>query len=118
MELTRKELLVLVIGGAAAACGGSSYGGGSQSSGQASGNCGANGTSATIAANHGHVLNVTKEDVIAGAAKTYDITGTANHSHSVTLTAADMAALQKNLEADEVSTVNLGHDHAIKVVCV
>lgn len=117
MDLTRKEFLTLVLGGAAvAACGGSASG--------PSGNCAANGSTASISSNTGHSLIVTKADIAAGLEKTYDIQGTdLTHTHSVTLTAADMVALQKNLQADETSSTNAApggsaHNHAIKVVCV
>jgi hypothetical protein len=111
MNLTRKQFLeALLLGGAAVACGGSEH----------PGNCLQNGSNSEIGANHGHVLVVTKTDIAAGAAKTYDITGTADHSHSVTLTDADMSGLQQNHQAMEVST-NGGspsHNHTITVVCV
>lgn len=117
MRMTRKEFLRLALttGGAAlaTACGGSS----STPAGP-SGNCLSNGTAAAIGGNHGHVLNVTKADVMAGAAKTYDIAGTAGHSHLVTLSAQDMANLQQNLLAQETSTVTLSHSHSISVSCV
>ena len=115
MDLTRKEFIVLLIGSAAAACGGSSDG--------ASGNCAANGTAVSIAQNTGHVLLVSKDEVAAGVAKTYDIQGTdTSHTHQVTLTAADFASLQKNLRAMETSTAGNAagqapHTHQITVSC-
>jgi len=116
MVMTRKDFLRLALfGGAslAAACGGSSDG----AMQGPSGNCSANGTVATIGGNHGHVLVVSKADVIAGAQKTYDIRGTADHTHQVMLTASDMATLQQNLAAQETSTVALSHSHSIAVSC-
>jgi hypothetical protein len=121
--MTRKEFLRLGLTTAAvAACGGSSAGNSTGSGGTpmqqgASGNCLMNGTAATISGNHGHVLVVSKEDVAAGAQKTYDIRGAADHSHQVTLTSADMAALGENMQAHEASTVALSHSHAITVSC-
>ena len=115
MDLSRKEFLVLLIGSAAAACGGSSDG--------PSGNCAANGTAVQIAQNTGHVLMVSKADVAAGVAKTYDIQGSdSTHTHQVTLSAADMQALQKNLRAMETSTAGNAagqapHTHQITVSC-
>lgn len=117
MDLTRKEFLTLVIGGVAvSACGGSSSPAGP------SGDCAANGSSSTISQNTGHSLIVSKADIAAGVDKTYDIRGTdTSHTHSVTLTAADMQALQKNMQVDETSTAasaGPAHSHAIKIVCV
>ena len=118
MDLTRKEFLTLVIGSAAAAaCGGSSAPG-------PSGNCAANGSASTIAQNTGHSLIVTKADIAAGVEKTYDIRGTdTSHTHSVTLTAADMLALQKNMQVNETSTFGNApgaapHNHLIQVICL
>jgi hypothetical protein len=114
MAMTRRELLELtVLAMGAAACGSSSSGG--------TGNppsCLDNGTSAAISDNHGHVLNVSKADVAAGVAKTYDIQGTAGHTHSVTVSAAMFAQLAANSAVSTSSTtVNL-HDHSITVTCV
>lgn len=120
MFMTRKDFLRLaLLGGAsfAAACGGSGGGSGDGTMQGPSGNCAANGTVAAIGGNHGHVLVVPKADVVAGAQKTYDIQGTADHTHQVTLTAADMASLQQNLAAHETSTVMFSHSHAIAVSC-
>jgi hypothetical protein len=118
MDLTRKEFLTLVIGSAAAAaCGGSSAPG-------PSGNCAANGSASTIAQNTGHSLIVTKADIAAGVDKTYDIRGTdTSHTHSVTITAADMLALKNNMQGAETSTSGTSptvgpHTHAIQVVCL
>lgn len=115
MDLTRKEFLVLVIGGAAAAaCGGSG-------SPAASGNCLADGTTANISQNTGHVLIVSKEDVAAGVQKSYDIRGTdQSHTHTVTLTPADMQKLAQNQPIQTTSTVdgNPAHSHQITVSCV
>jgi hypothetical protein len=115
MELTRKEFLVLLVGSAAAACGGSSD--------SASGNCAANGTAVSIAQNTGHALVISKADITAGVDKTYDIQGIdSSHTHKVTITAADFAALQKNMRALETSTAGNAagqapHTHQITVSC-
>jgi hypothetical protein len=118
MIMTRKHFLRLaLLGGAslAAACGGSADGPAAMQG--PSGDCAANGSGATIGGNHGHVLVVSKADIVAGAQKTYDIRGTADHTHQVTLTAADMASLQQNIGAHEASTVTLSHSHSIAVSC-
>ena len=120
MESTRREVLVLILGGVVgAACGGSSPGPGGSANG---GNCLANGTQSTIESNHGHVLVVSTADINAGVTKSYDIQGTADHAHSVTLTAADFASLEQNTGVDETSTTNASaiygtHAHTILVSC-
>jgi hypothetical protein len=119
MSMTRKQFLGTMIGAGAAlaaGCGGDD-GGGTDSSVQR--NCAANGTSVTIDANHGHVLMVTSADVAAGLDKTYDITGTAIHSHMVTVTGADFMRLQSNANASVMVTSTLGsaHMHTITILC-
>ena len=48
----------------------------------------------TIVGNHGHVMNVSVADLNASTAKVYDILGTADHTHLVTLTPANLATLK------------------------
>ena len=114
--LTRKQFLGVMGAGMAAiaACGSSSS---SADATTAVGNCLANGTSVTIAANHGHVLVVSKADVAAAADKTYDIMGTAAHTHSVTVTAANFATLTGNHSINVTSTTGAAHTHDVTVVC-
>ena len=85
--------------------------------GSGAGNCLANGTNTTIGANHGHVMIVSKEDVAAGAAKTYHIQGSATHDHTVMLAASDFAALAADQAIVTTSSVNLQHSHPIMVAC-
>lgn len=141
MQITRKEFLGRLLGGAAGmvgaamvvGCGNSSNtggggdptapdaatpsdGGSSSDAGHVT-SCTMNGTVSTIGANHGHVLMVSKADVAAGVAKTYDIHGTANHTHSVTVSAAMFTMLQANTTVMTVSTTDSNHNHPITVMC-
>jgi hypothetical protein len=79
-------------------------------------NCLANGTAVSIGSNHGHSLTVSKEDVNAGAEKTYSIQGTSTHNHSVTLTSANFDSLKTNASISATST-NDGHSHSVTVSC-
>lgn len=123
MKMTRKEFLSSLFGAAAgglvlAACGGDDGGGTSQADASVSqASCTMNGTSVNIETNHGHVLMVSKEDVTAAADKTYDITGTAAHSHSVTVTAADFAKLAQNMSVHLTSTTGGAHTHGVLIMC-
>ena len=114
--MTRRELLaslgVVAAGAALAACG--DDGGGSI---DAAVSCDDNGTTSVITQNHGHVLVVTQEDIAAGVDKTYDIMGTALHTHSVTITAAQFAMLAQNMSATTTSSVATSHSHGIVVMC-
>src|SRR4029078_5253208 len=51
----------------------------------AAASCVQSATTPPIAANHGQVLVVSKQAVAAGADKSYDIRGTADHTHTVAL---------------------------------
>jgi hypothetical protein len=119
MEKTRREVLVLIVGGvAAAACGGSSGNGGNSSG----SNCLANGTTSQIETNHGHTLSVPVADINAGVDKTYTFGGTADHTHSLTLTAADFAQLRQNMGTQRNSTTNASitfgsHLHTVLISC-
>jgi hypothetical protein len=118
MSMTRKEFLATLAGAAgiatlATACGG---GGGTADSATV-GNCLQNGTNVTIGTNHGHVLVVSQADVAAGVDKTYDIMGTALHTHSVMVTAALFAKLATNMAISVTSSTTDAHNHSITVVC-
>lgn len=135
MKITRKEFLERLIGGAVGfagvalvvGCGGSGSTGsdsthpdaatGPAPDGGSLSACAMNGTVSTIADNHGHVLVVSKADVAAGVAKQYDITGTADHPHTVTVTADMFARLQGDTAVTMTSTSDLDHTHAVTVMC-
>jgi len=136
MQITRKQFLGRLLGSAAGMVGAAMVLGCSSNSGGGGGggdttpdagstpadaarvtSCTMNGTVSTITANHGHVLLVSKEDVAAGADKTYDITGTANHPHSVTVTAAMFGTLKNDTAVMTTSTTNANHSHPVTVMC-
>jgi hypothetical protein len=83
------------------------------------GNCSANGTTVAIGGNHGHTLVVAKADITAAAAKTYDIKGSSDHAHSVTISAAMFTMLTANTAVTTTSTgaAGDGHTHSITVTC-
>ncbi|WP_420583180.1 hypothetical protein [Reichenbachiella sp.] len=85
--------------------------------GDSSKNCLENGTSVSIGSNHGHSLTVSKADVDAGTAKTYDITGSSGHSHSVTVSSTNFTSLKDNSSVNIDSTTGDGHTHSITVSC-
>ncbi len=70
-----------------------------------------------VGRNHGHLLQVSLDEVKAGVEKTYDLAGTAGHSHAVTLTADDF----KRLGAGEILRMACsrdgGHAHRLYVRC-
>jgi hypothetical protein len=123
---SRREVLMFIVAGTAiAACGGGSdmaNGAAGGTGGAAAPNCLDDGTVAEVLLNHGHVLTVSVADINAGVDKTYNIQGSADHPHFVTLTAADFAALKQNMQTRENTTTNVSatfgtHSHAIDVAC-
>lgn len=119
MSMTRDQFLralagagVLALGLPAVACGSDD-----EDPPGGTGNCAANGTVVTIGTNHGHTLVVTKEEVVAAAAKTYDITGSSAHTHSITITAGQFATLASTGTLTVMSTAGGAHTHTVTVVC-
>lgn len=101
--------------------GGSTTGGGGADAGPA--NCLENGTRAAIATNHGHVLAISKDDVAAAMEKTYDIRGTADHTHTVTISEQQFNSLAENQAIMMQSTLNPSasfgtHEHSVMVACI
>ena len=133
MKITRKEFLERLIGGAAGVAGIAMVVGCSSSSGSDSthpdassgpapdaaraASCTMNGTISAIAENHGHVLVVSKADVVAGAQKSYDITGAADHPHTVMVTADMFTRLKGNTAVMTTSSNDSGHSHPVTVMC-
>lgn len=123
MSLTRKEFLRSVVGATAGAAGAAllvACGGEDGTVDAGEKRCVMNGTSTTITANHGHVLTVSRADVMAGALKVYNIEGGAGHRHDVTVTAAMFTMLQGNTMVMSLSTAGDtdGHTHGITIACV
>jgi hypothetical protein len=77
------------------------------------------GATGNISANHGHSASVPAADITAGAAKDYDITGTASHSHTISLDAMDMANLAGGASVMVTSTAGGtdGHTHDVTLLC-
>jgi hypothetical protein len=113
MAITRKQLLSAAAGGSALlllqACGGGDYDDAPDQS------CGASG--AAIAGNHGHVLAIARADLDAAANKTYTITGTANHAHSVTFTPAQLQTLKAGGSVMVASSTDSNHNHVVTASC-
>lgn len=81
-------------------------------------NCLENGAKhSSISLNHGHTLIIPKEDVVAGAAKSYVITGTATHAHEVQVTMDLFAKLKNNEQVSVLSSLNADHTHQITIKC-
>ena len=116
MDISRKQFVETLASGGAllmlGSCGGGGYG---SSGGTPTSSC-----SGSIAANHGHVLPIVATDVDSPTAKTYDITGSAGHSHGVTLSVAQLGQLKGGTAVTVTSSAATtdGHTHAVTVSCV
>lgn len=77
------------------------------------------GTTVSIGTNHGHSLVVPKQDVAAGVEEIYNITGSAGHVHTVTLTPTHFASLAANQQIVVTSSPadGVGHTHNVTVSC-
>lgn len=113
IKMTRKGFLGALGGGTVVlwlqACGG---GGGDDDNGGPM-QCGAN----SITGNHGHALTIPEADLSSATDKVYSIQGNANHDHTVTLTAAQLAMLRAGQSVDVTSTNAGGHDHVVTARC-
>ncbi|HEV7913879.1 MAG TPA: hypothetical protein VGP22_08935, partial [Albitalea sp.] len=78
--------------------------------------CGASG--ADIAGNHGHVLVIASADLDSMVNKSYSISGTAGHDHTVTFTPAQLVQLKAHTAVAVTSTMALGHDHVVTATCL
>jgi hypothetical protein len=119
MKTTRTQFVQGTLGvcasGLLAACGGDDdddTNGGTGGTSSGGGACGS-----TIGTNHGHAVTVTKADAMAGVAKTYDIQGGSDHSHTLSISAAQFAMLAAGDPVTITSSNDAGHDHAVTVSC-
>ncbi len=120
LTVTRKQFLDHLAGGSVVLLLGGCGGGGSYSAGApapAPSPAPAGGCSANIAGNHGHVLTIPQADLDSTTAKTYDIQGTADHTHSVTFSATDLANLKAGQTVTVQTSTTLAHSHSIGEAC-
>jgi len=68
---------------------------------------------AVIGSNHGHVGTITGAQLTAGGVLSLNIQGTAAHSHTVDLTAADMTSIAANQKVSKESSTDNGHSHSV-----
>ena len=66
-----------------------------------------------ISSNHGHVAIITGAQLTAGGALQLDIQGTATHTHTVVLTAAQVTSIAGGTKVSMESTVDSGHSHTV-----
>ncbi len=121
MDISRKRFIETMASGSAVLLFTSCGGGGSGYNGAPAPAPAPSGTScgpAVISDNHGHALVIAKSDLDSTSAMTYDIHGTADHTHSVTFSAAQLAQLKAGMTVAVSSSVTLSHDHTVTVTCI
>ena len=66
-----------------------------------------------ISDNHGHSAVITGAQLTAGGALSLDIQGTATHTHTVSLSAAEITSIAGNQRVAKSSSTTAGHDHTV-----
>jgi hypothetical protein len=91
-------------------CGGGSDGGGSptQPNPPASGD-----KTGNVSANHGHTAVINAAQLSAGNSVTLDIRGSADHPHTLTLTAAEVQSIAAGTRVGKASSEDQVHTHTV-----
>jgi hypothetical protein len=66
-----------------------------------------------VAANHTHSVTVTGAEIAAGNSVALTLTGSTSHTHTVQLTQSDMTALRNRQAVTHDSTNDSNHVHAV-----
>jgi hypothetical protein len=95
-------------------CGGSSSPTAPGGSGTPTGGGGTGDLTGTIGTNHGHSgAVITAAQLMAGNAVSLDITGAADHPHTVTLTPAEVRTIAAGTRVPKASSTDDGHSHTV-----
>ena len=68
---------------------------------------------AVIGSNHGHAGTITAAQLTAAGALSLDIRGSADHPHTVELTAADITTVAASRRVNKESSTDDGHSHSV-----
>jgi len=91
----------------------SGCGGGSSPSPSPSPSPGSSDVTGSVAANHGHLAVITAARLMAGNAIQLDITGSADHPHTVEVTAAEVTQIGARQRVAKTSSTDAGHQHTV-----
>ena len=112
-EFTRRSLLAMLSGVAITISGC----GGGASNGPGSPNPPADGSKeGSITANHGHRARITSAELTAGGQLTLSLGGSVgvpDHTHSVSLTAAEVVSIRDGGRVSKISTTEDAHQHTV-----
>jgi len=109
-EFTRLSLLAMLSGVAITitGCGGSD--------GPGAPTAPTDGEEGSISANHGHRVRITSAELTAGGQLTLSLgpaVGVPDHTHTVSLTAAEVVSIRDGARVSKVSTTQDAHDHTV-----
>ncbi|HSD65882.1 MAG TPA: hypothetical protein VLF95_04235 [Vicinamibacteria bacterium] len=66
-----------------------------------------------VSSNHGHSAVITGAQLTAGGALMLDIRGTATHTHSVELSAAEISSIAASQKVAKESSTDASHSHTV-----
>jgi hypothetical protein len=69
--------------------------------------------SGIVSANHGHTATITGAQLTASNALSLDITGNANHLHTVELSADEVSQIAGGMRVSKTSSTNSAHNHEV-----
>ena len=69
--------------------------------------------SGSISANHGHTVTITAAQLTAGGDVTLLLTEGSGHTHNVSLTGGEVVQIRDNQKVAKESTSNSGHSHTV-----
>jgi len=67
----------------------------------------------SISANHGHTVTITAAQLTAGGDVTLLLTEGSGHTHNVSLTGGEVVQVRDNQKVAKESTSNSGHSHTV-----
>jgi hypothetical protein len=70
-----------------------------------------------ITGNHGHSVMIPAADLDSMVPMTYNIQGTADHNHTITLTPAQLQDIKAMTAESVLSSTTLSHNHEVTVNC-
>lgn len=66
-----------------------------------------------VGSNHGHTATITAAQLMDGDAISLDITGVANHPHTVELSADEVSQIASDMRVSKMSSTNAAHAHTV-----
>jgi hypothetical protein len=69
--------------------------------------------SGVVSDNHGHVATITAAQITAAGAVSLDIRGTADHTHTVVLSAGEVQQIGAGAKMAKSSSTTSSHDHTV-----